>query len=156
MKTLIHEELGFEHLPMLSEFIIRISDATHHDVFHEVKKYTGFLQKKPELWMFVPCWEDGKPIKEPNSSDEYYSRGEAFCQSLFNEDCNTYNEAESRVLFEGFELSDFKYDCILKGYSHDVFTDSFCFDDLDYWVRVLIKAKTIEQMINEGFKLKLN
>lgn len=68
---------------------------------HEISSYAKFLQQKPTLGMFVPAiLKDGKWIilEKPNpdcyriGSDEFYKR------------LTEFEEAEQRVIFEGFEV----------------------------------------------------
>ena len=58
-----------------------------------IEKYANFLKQPKELWMFVPCNNDGNILKEPipfNCTDLEYSN---WC------------EAKEKCLFEGFERS---------------------------------------------------
>lgn len=58
-----------------------------------VSNYAKFLKQPLELWMFVPCDENGNVLEKPNAGmfgyDHVYSN---------------YDKAKERVLFEGFEM----------------------------------------------------
>lgn len=55
-------------------------------------RYANFLKQTKQLWMFVPCDEDGNILEEPDLIDERYNL------KLLN-----YEQAKEKVLFEGFE-----------------------------------------------------
>jgi hypothetical protein len=61
----------------------------------KINKYANFLKKHLELWMFVPCDENGKFLEEKsifNTTDEEY---------IFNsESFDNYEKAKERVLFK--------------------------------------------------------
>jgi hypothetical protein len=64
----------------------------------KIRNYANFLKQPLELWMFVPCDENGKPMKEG--------------YEVFDEDCTEYDEyvfkyqkAKERCLFEGFKIN---------------------------------------------------
>lgn len=60
-----------------------------------ILNYAQLLKQPPELWMFVPCDEDGKVMKEPGTAPIY-------THSL--EYIEKYKQAKQRCLFEGFEI----------------------------------------------------
>ncbi|MDV3749754.1 hypothetical protein CMU21_18145 [Elizabethkingia anophelis] len=75
-----------------------------HFALLSVRRYAQFLKQPRELWMFVPCDEDNVPLKEPiYSVVNYGSSPEAF--KRFEEDRLNFEQAKSRVLFEGFFIS---------------------------------------------------
>ena len=51
--------------------------------------YSKFLKQPLELWMFVPCDDNGNVLKEPIINDSI---------KIW-----TYQQAKERCLFEGFE-----------------------------------------------------
>ena len=63
-----------------------------------IRNYANFLKQPLELWMFIPCDEDGNVLKEdlfknnPNLS------------SLKSYERIQYQQAKERCLFEGFEV----------------------------------------------------
>lgn len=58
--------------------------------------YDNFLSQPLELWMFVPCDENGNVLEKPTAG-------------MFGYDYvyNNYNKAKERVLFDGFELVEY-------------------------------------------------
>jgi hypothetical protein len=69
-----------------------------------IEKYAHFLQQPLELWMFVPCDNDGNILEEKsifNTTDEDY---------IFDsESFNKYQQAKERCLIEGFTYDGVKY-----------------------------------------------
>lgn len=68
-------------------------------------KYAKFLSQPLKLEMFVPCDEDGNPLKKPSWSE---SENEIH----FTNYTRKYNQAKEKVLFEGFKqkyVSQFEY-----------------------------------------------
>lgn len=59
--------------------------------FNLCEKYANFLKQPLELWMFIPCDEDGNVITRK------YDTGH-------NASDREYQQAKERCLFEGFEL----------------------------------------------------
>jgi hypothetical protein len=73
-----------------------------------VKEFNGFaclLSQTPELWMFVPCGKDGKPLIKP--SEEMHDRGHS-PRKGDSKYLIEYQEAEERVLFVGQEIKYYK------------------------------------------------
>jgi hypothetical protein len=69
-----------------------------YDYVLRTTAYAKFLKQPLELWMFVPCGEDGNVLEEKsifNTTDEDY---------IFDsESFNKYQQAKERCLFDGFE-----------------------------------------------------
>lgn len=69
--------------------------------YDRVPLYANFLKRKLELWMFIPCDENGEPLKEPISI--YYNPEfgcQKFPQECYESDLQQYQKAKERVLFE--------------------------------------------------------
>jgi len=83
----------------MTEFVITIDkQGTDYvtslgDFQRVVTNYANFLDRKLELWMFVPCGEDGKVLEEPMENQDkdgtYFTR------------LKQYQAAKERVFFEG-------------------------------------------------------
>ena len=63
-------ELGFEALPMLSEFVSKISGHLftfeHSNPWWDfTSKYTDFITQPLTKGMFIPCDEEGNVLVEP-------------------------------------------------------------------------------------------
>jgi hypothetical protein len=74
-----------------------------------VYKYAKFLGQKPTLGMFVPCDEEGNVLEEPDlTCKRPVSNGVCQCGEESVKYCRDlsykYQQALSRVIFEGFEL----------------------------------------------------
>lgn len=72
------------------------SKVLYASYLSDIFNYADFLKQPLTLGMFVPCDEKGNIINEPYNdgiNDQYY-----------NSAIDAYNEAKSRVLFEGFEF----------------------------------------------------
>ncbi len=59
--------------------------------------YAQFLSQKLELWMFVPCDEEGNGLEEPTEERKKVSL------VFYQQELKQYQQAKDRVLFEGFE-----------------------------------------------------
>jgi hypothetical protein len=78
------------NLISMSDFVVEMRKNKKKDNglrFWACEKYVKFLKQPLELWMFVPCDEDGNVLEEPE---------------LYNEVCE-YQKAKERCFFEGFE-----------------------------------------------------
>ena len=65
-----------------------------------ITNYANFLKQPLELWMFVPCDNDGNVLEEPcfdGENDQYFA-------SAFEQ----FQQAKERCLFEGWDLEDVK------------------------------------------------
>ena len=66
--------------------------------------YAKFISQKLELWMFVPCDEDGNVFEEWHDIDN---------RNVL------YDEAKERCLFEGFEMIPYANAVIKENYMID-------------------------------------
>lgn len=73
--------------------------------------YANLLNSKPTLSMFVPCDDEGNVLEEPNREDcifeehpELVGNPKEYDNDKFEEDCNKYQTALSKVIFEGWEV----------------------------------------------------
>ena len=57
--------------------------------------YAIFLKQPLELWMFVPCDEEGKVLEKPDCS---------LGKDCASPPCARYQQAKERCLFKGFEM----------------------------------------------------
>lgn len=100
--------------------------------------YANFLKQKLELWMFVPCDEDGRILIEPNPDKFTMDNIQSF--DIFREQLFYYKQAKERVLFDGF-----KYNKTL----HEVksYIPYCCLDELFF------KNKKIEYLVKYNLTL---
>lgn len=106
-----------KHLIPMTDFVlnqagwyeskIRISE---HEFAQRVLKYANFLKQSLELSMFVPLDEQGAILEEPKRED-YFDVGFnfKFNEKYFDEEIYpTYQKANKKVLFEGWECKMFR------------------------------------------------
>ena len=67
----------------------------HEERYDLIVNYANFISQPLKLEMFIPCDEDGNFKKKPQWTFEN--------QDWIHEDEREYNEAKSKVLFEGWE-----------------------------------------------------
>lgn len=72
-----------------------------------LEKYANFISQKPELWMFVPCDEEGNVLVEPKLDGKYGNSD----SSLYDADILNYRQAQSKVLFKNVEKDLIEYIC---------------------------------------------
>jgi len=68
-----------------------------------IENYANFLKQPLELWMFVPCDEDGNVLKEPEWMHRYNNGASPFMNMDEIRPCQEYKQAKEICLFEGFE-----------------------------------------------------
>jgi hypothetical protein len=92
-------------LATMREFTLEMHekiDCVHR--FQEVVyKYAKFLGQKPTLGMFVPCDEEGNVLEEPKNFKEWCVKALNTTYDLDLSKYEIYQQALSRVVFEGFE-----------------------------------------------------
>lgn len=152
MKKILNQ-LGFEYLPMLSEFVKaqhvywvnKWSDGKGSKPLGWIEQYTNFILKSLTKGMFVPCDRDGNVLEKPSirTMNEYHSGG----GDVLKDRINDFHEAKERVLFVGY--SEDEIECLFsEDFEHEeVYTVDNGFYNEHYY--------TIEQAINAGVKLKL-
>ena len=94
-------------LKTTTEYVLN-HPATHDNewMLSNVLKYASFMKQKPELWMFVPCDEDGNVLEEPENIPAKLGLGLDHFSKKEIDEMDTYLEAYSRVIFEGFSYKD--------------------------------------------------
>lgn len=145
MKELL-KELGFETLPMLSEFVKVASkkdDGYYTMDGFLVLKYTNFITQPLTKGMFIPCDDDGKPLPFTigKNGTKIYSVGSVHIV-----------KAKERVLFNCEitilgDLGTFRVE--VNNIMIYYFNGN---DKTEVWKNNCI---TIEQAINAGVKLEL-
>jgi hypothetical protein len=95
----------------MTDFVLE-QMALHDDkkALDKIEDYAYFLKQPLKKSMFVPCDEDDNILEEPEqfkhwlSSDHYYNASESVCHL-----CRMYQKAKERVIFDYFNLEEFKY-----------------------------------------------
>lgn len=72
------------------------------DRWFKSHQYAEFLKQPLELWMFVPCDDDGNVWKYPPTKDEWEwaKRDSTEAEQSFEQKEYNYNKAKDKVLFE--------------------------------------------------------
>ena len=99
--------------------------------------YSKFLKQPLELWMFVPCDEDGNVLDEPKSYALFLIASTEemdVCGFAYRKECEKYQIAKERCLFEGFECQKQGGEYLVK------------FENKPVWVN-WNNSKTIEDLI---------
>jgi hypothetical protein len=73
--------------------------------FNLCEKYAHFLKQPLELWMFVPCDENGNVLEYVKNPYEEFCDKENVCRVISKEEIK-YQQAKERCLFDGFELKE--------------------------------------------------
>ena len=77
----------------------------HYNRLQEILKYNNFLLTKLSLGLFIPCDKEGKPLEKPENFSNW-QEGMMITSDLstgiWYEECKQYQEAQDRVVFEGF------------------------------------------------------
>lgn len=70
-----------------------------------ITNYANFLKQPLELWMFIPCDEDGSVLEKPEMvyNVDVFGVYNGLFQNK-NEYIKQYQKAKERCLFEGFEV----------------------------------------------------
>ena len=85
---------------------VQIKQSTSE--FKEViAKYAKLLKQPLELWMIVPCDENGNILEEPNSNKFTMDNVQSF--DIFREQLYYYQQAKERCLFDEFSEKDAKF-----------------------------------------------
>lgn len=82
----------------MTDFVLEQYELSRNPTHFEENafNYAQFLKQPLELWMFVPCDEDGNVLEEPSLLDERY-----YLLLM------AYEQAKERCLFEKSEYSEF-------------------------------------------------
>lgn len=77
-------------LQSMTDFVLN-QDITLSDSRCKIMNYAHFLKQPLELWMFVPCGEDGNVLGYPGLIPSY--------------ELQEYRKAKERVLFDGCKVT---------------------------------------------------
>lgn len=73
-------------------------------VLAKIHNYAKFLSLPLTIGMFVACDEDGNVLEEPKQDKDVYTQDMGILQDYDVIEVEEYEEAQSRILFEGFSL----------------------------------------------------
>ena len=88
----------------MTDFVLekQMSDKTIMNRFTQISNYANFLKQPLELWMFLPCDEEGNVLEEPLQEHYTDCNDEQNAKDwLYN--LEKYQQAKKICLFEGFE-----------------------------------------------------
>ena len=90
----------------------------HKNDLTVVRKYdnvVNFLNQPLTLGIFIPCGEDGEPLRHPDELKGTYTNSKA--ASKYRQ---RYQQAKERVIFEGFDVKFTGKDYIVKRGGEDI------------------------------------
>ena len=112
--------------------------CNYEEAYDKISAYARFLKQPLELWMFVPCDENGNVLEEPKNYKEWCKKSLNTPYDLDLSKYEIYQQTKEQVLFEGFY-----YRGKSKTISDGVFTFSIFH----------LKSETIEDLIEYNFTL---
>jgi len=115
-----------------------------NDRLVNIFRYANFLKKPLELGMFIPCDEDGNVLEDPELT-MLQGDGETY-YSASDEEFKQYWEAEERVLFDGFQISD-----IFDNNNIGIHSCSLSFSTKNF--KAKFENKTIKELIHYDITL---
>lgn len=81
----------------------RLKDVSDSEYRRLRELYDDFLEQPLTLGMFVPCDSQGNVLEEPKKC-QYAFGDQMVSEKQWNRDCQQYQQAKDRVLFEGFKV----------------------------------------------------
>lgn len=98
------------HLISTTEFVKLVKDnstsLTERSIatqYIQCLRYANFVSQKPELWMFIPCDEDGNVLEEPKNYKEWLRKALNTPYELDLYKYEQYQRSQSKVLFKGWK-----------------------------------------------------
>lgn len=92
----------------MTDFVLeqrKIYEGDFEDLSDLYFRYAKFLKQSLELWMFVPCDNEGNVLEKPN---ENYFKSEPFCSTglckPYFEAMDKFQQEKERCLFKGLDL----------------------------------------------------
>lgn len=73
--------------------------------YDNILNYAKFLKQPLELWMFVPCGEDGNVLDAEPCSLGMFAKDNPFFD-VYLESKNIWDKAKEKCLFEGFVITE--------------------------------------------------
>ena len=95
-----------ELVKLVNDNSTSLTEETLARQYVQCLKYANFISQKPELYMFVPCDEEGDAMEYPiydTDEEELYLRRKhgQYWTDYVIEERNLFEKAQSRVLFKG-------------------------------------------------------
>lgn len=141
-----------KNLMSMTDFVLeqqpKLSNYEKHHYYNEcldianlMVSYAKFLKQPLELWMFVPCDDNGNVIDEPIDYKIWEKSFHPKPATLRLKSYMDYQQAKERCLFERF------------GYKNETETHFILLQN--NWEKSIPKIWTIEDLIGRSFDLKL-
>ena len=142
------------HLISTTEFVRILQQSQlwgncYDVVCNILEKYVNFISQKPTLDMFVPCDEEGNVLEEPKGFMNYVD------YTYLDKSIELqYQQAQSKVLFKGWELSTSSHNKLenslfYKSWEFSInFSDFKSLEEIVFWIRE-DKMKLAETALKE-------
>lgn len=138
----------------MTEFVLEQGNPSNSDseFADKVMAYANFLSQPLEIWMFIPCDEDGNVLEEPKDYADILEQGSRVYHYDNIIEARKFQQAKERVLFEGFYVQTNYSEKTKKTYKYvrNKFPHVFSFEQL--------KNNTIDSLLTsfkEEFQLTL-
>jgi len=89
----------------MTDFVLEQKDSYYNQRFFKIEKYAKFLKQPLELWMFVPCGDNGNFLEEPEPHYTTSSFEDCPEPCWDKKECEIYKQAKERCLFVNFRMS---------------------------------------------------
>lgn len=115
--------------------------------------HAKFLQQTPTLGMFVSCDEKGNVLEEPTRSYSGFTHEQDILTKHYWDEVKKYQQAEQRVIFEGWGISEKSERCIwiYKGSTDNEIKFDLLKKEVIYKSKLM---KTIEDLVPYNLILK--
>jgi len=98
----------------MTNFVLEQVQNAKYEEFNKVNEtfvnkvvdYAKFLKQPLELWMFVPCYEDGNVSVEPKNYVTWLRLHKSKGSTIGFTEHEKYQQAKERCLFEGLKFKD--------------------------------------------------
>lgn len=119
------------------------------DKIKNIWNYAKFLKQPLTLGMFVPCDDDGNVLEEPLHIELYEG-------DTYDLDCKFYKQAQSKVLFNGFEIKERSCSSAIFKYIENGFIAPFYFNINSQKFEENTDLKIIEDLIPYNLDLAVS
>ena len=150
-----------KQLISMTDFVIDQShpDTLEKDDFEQslylIRMYAEFLKQLLELWMFIPCNEDGNVLDEPKKCYDCNLRVDCYTRNhtsgtpdyTCHSDWKEYQQAKEKCLFERFEIREHFGDKCLYSKDCNSFFGHFDKEDFCFY------GKIIEDLLKYNLQL---
>jgi len=113
------------HLVPLSAYVDseRERRVSYKSFFYKIAGYSDFIKQPLNLSMFVPTDADGKPLSAPDMDNDEQTGYE------YEQELKAYQAAKDKVIFEGWEWSEWDNQIVSKHYTITFSTNRIFLDE---------------------------